>query len=697
MAETAPLLVELLTEELPPKALRRMAEAFAREVRAGLHAQGYCPEAAAADATRLFATPRRLAVLIEEVRAEQPDRTMERRGPSVAAGLDADGNPTPALLGFARACGVAVSDLARGHDGKQPCFVYRSLKQGEPLSAHLAGIVETAIRRLPIPKLMRWGAGEAEFVRPVHALVMLHGSKVVPGRVLGLESGRRTRGHRFMGEGWIELASAADYEQAMRERGRVRVDFLARREYIRQALREAAGAEEVLLPEALLEEVTALTEWPVVLRGDFDADFLTVPQECLILSMQQHQRYFPLVDANGRLLPRFLLVANLESPEPQRIVHGNERVLRARLSDARFFYEQDRKRRLEDRLADLEQVVYHNRLGTQGERVRRLVRLSAAIAARLHADEALATRAARLAKADLVTDMVGEFPELQGVMGRYYALHDGEDARVAEAIEAHYRPRFAGDRLPDGNIALSVALADRLDALIGLFGIGERPTGEKDPYALRRAALGVLRMLLERALPLDLLELLQIAHAQYDREQIADSTPVDVFQFMLERLRVHLREQGHAQDTVEAVVAQQPTRIDRVPARLAAVEAFRRLPEAQALAAANKRIHNLLRKAQAGGEGVDPALLQEDAEQALYQTLLTLEPRVDSMLDALDYNGALGELATTRAAVDRFFDQVMVMVDEPLLRTNRLALLARLGRLLNRVADISQLWGIGEG
>ncbi len=687
----ATLLIELLTEELPPKALARLAEALAVQIQEGLERehllQAHAPPT-------WFATPRRLAVSVSGVRAQAPEQTVCEKIMPVAVALDAQGQPTPALLKKLAARGLtpeAVQGFERRMDGKSETFFHRYTAPGRRLADCLAGIVEEAVKNLPIPKLMRWGAGEAEFVRPVHGIVALHGAEVLPCDLFGLKAGRATRGHRFMGEGVITLPHADAYAETLRSRGYVEPDFAARRERIRADLIEAAGAEQVLMPEALLDEVTALTEWPVVLKGAFDAAFLAVPQECLILSMQSHQRYFPLLDANGRLLPRFLMVANLASPEPQSIVNGNERVLRARLADARFFFEQDRKIRLEARLPRLDEVVYHNRLGSQGERVRRLMRLSAAIARELKADEALAARAAQLAKADLTTEMVGEFPELQGVMGRYYALHDGEDDRVAEAIASHYQPRHAGDRLPQGNIALSVALADRLDQLVGIFGIGLSPTGDKDPFALRRAALGVLRMLMEAALPPDLMQLLRLAHAQFDREQVADSTPVDVFQFMLDRLRVYLRERGHAQDEVEAVVVQQPTRIDRVPARLAAVAEFRRLPEAEALAAANKRIHNLLKKADAVGGDIDTTLLQEDAERQLHQTLLSVRPKVETCLAALDYTGALCELAGTRAAVDRFFDEVMVMVDEPLLRANRLALLGELARLLNCVADIAQL------
>ncbi|MFN3594948.1 MAG: glycine--tRNA ligase subunit beta [Thiobacillaceae bacterium] len=689
--KTDTLLIELLTEELPPKALPRLGESFANQIEAGLARE----KLLTADARLTwYATPRRLAASLTGVRAQAPDETVTDKIMPVSVALDAEGRPTPALLKKLAAKGIpeaAIPRFERRLDGKTETLFYTHTSAGRRLAEVLQGVVEDAVRRLPFLKLMRWGAGEAEFVRPVHGVIALHGDALVPCALFGIEAGRVTRGHRFMGEGEITIEHAAAYADVLRARGRVEPDFAARRGRIQAALEAAAGTEQVLIPAALLDEVTALTEWPVVLKGAFDAAFLAVPQECLILSMQSHQRYFPLLDANGRLLPRFLLVANLESPEPERIVHGNERVLRARLADAKFFYDQDRKTRLEARVPKLDEVVYHNRLGSQGDRVRRLARLAAAIARVLNADADLAARAALLAKADLVTDMVGEFPELQGVMGRYYAQHDGEDERVAAAIETHYLPRFAGDRLPEGNIALSVALADRLDQLTGIFGIGLAPTGDKDPYALRRAALGVLRILLEQGLPLDLRELLRLAHAQFDREQIADSTPVDVFLFMIERLRVYLRERGHVADEVEAVVVQQPSRIDQVPARLAAVAAFRRLPEAEALAAANKRIQNLLRKAGGYDGGIDATLLQEGAERALYHTLIEVQPRVEALLAALDYTGALCELAGVRAAVDRFFEQVMVMVDEPLLRANRLALLAELARLLNCVADIGQL------
>jgi glycyl-tRNA synthetase beta chain len=449
----------------------------------------------------------------------------------------------------------------------------------------------------------------------------------------------------------------------------------------------------------LLDEVTALVERPNVLLCQFEAEFLQVPQECLILTMKANQKYFPLLDASvenaGRLTNQFLIVSNIRPDDASKVIGGNERVVRPRLADAKFFFDQDRKKPLASRVELLDNVVYHNKLGSQGARVKRLSKLAAAIAHELGADAELAARAAMLAKADLITDMVGEFPELQGIMGRYYALHDGEDARVADAIRDHYQPRFAGDALPQDNIALAVAMAERLDSLVGIFGIGLTPTGDKDPFALRRAALGVLRMLMERALPLDLMQLLELARAQFADVQVSSSVALDVFQFMMDRLRVllkdALKDQGAAGDQVEAVVSQNPTRIDQVPARLAAVAEFARLPEAEALAAANKRIQNILRKAETSGAAVDAALLQEDAERTLFAAVTTLRPNVEAALANLDYTGALMQLSSLRAPVDRFFDEVMVMAEEPLVRANRLGLLSSLGGLMNSVADISQL------
>jgi glycyl-tRNA synthetase beta chain len=691
MGET--LLVELLTEELPPKALLALGTTFTRALHEGLREAAFV----AADAQPpqdILATPRRLAALVPGVLAVQPERPTERKGPYVAQGLGADGKPSQALLGFAKSCGVEVSALARGSDAKGEFFLFRSVKRGEPIEQHLPGIVAQALKKLPTPKVMRWGAGEAQFVRPVHGLTLLLGPRVIPGEVLGLASGNRTLGHRFLGEGALHVESADTYLETLEQRGSVLAGFAVRRAAIAAALEKAARAlgGAIAPDDGLLDEVTALVEYPAIYSGSFDAAFLSVPQECLILSMKQHQKYFPLLQpGTGKLLNRFLIVSNLLTNDPQNIVAGNERVLRARLSDAKFFFDQDRKATLASRVDKLGSVVYHNKLGTQLERVQRIQKLASAIAEKLHADVPQAERAAWLCKADLVTDMVGEFPELQGMMGQHYARHDGENEAVARAIEAHYHPRFAADTLPEDNVGAAVALADKLDTLVGIYGIGLVPTGDKDPFGLRRQALGVLRILAEHALPLDLVELLQLARLAFAPGVIADSVAADLHGFMLERLRNYLRERGYALDEIDAVVGQNPTRIDLVVPRLQAVQAFRALPEAEALAAANKRIRNILKKTTVAQAEADPALLSERAERSLYEASTRLMPKVRALVADEDYTEALRSLASVRKEVDTFFDEVMVMTDEPLTRNNRLALLAQLEALMNQVADISRL------
>ena len=693
----ATLLIELLTEELPPKSLLRLAQCLLGEMQKGLADAGFI---AAENAGRCFATPRRLAVQFAEVLAIQPDQVVQRKGPAVASGLDAEGRPSKALEGFLRAVGLRFEQLARVQEGKAEYFVARIDKAGEPLDRHLAALVEAALKKLPVAKMMRWGAGEAQFVRPAHALVMLHGSRVVPGSVLGLESGRITSGHRFQSVGVVELQSADEYERQLEQTGRVIADFALRRELIRIKLDEAAGDLRWLADSALLDEVTALVEWPAVYVASFDAEFLRVPQECLILTMKQNQKYFPLLDGNGRLQNKFLVVSNMRLEDPHAIIQGNERVVRARLSDAKFFFEQDEKTPLAARVPKLDAVVYHNKLGSVGDKARRLSRLSALIARRLAADEVHAGRAALLAKADLVTDMVGEFPELQGIMGRYYARHDGEGDLVADAIEGHYHPRFSGDTLPAGNVACASALADKLDSLVAFFGIGQMPSGDKDPYALRRAALGVLRILMETPLPLDLDDLVEDACGGFAAGLLTGDYRTALKEFMHERLRGLLRGEGsvlYEQNVIDAVLALSPTRIDLVPVKLAAVQSFLALPEAQALAAANKRIVNILRQAKSGtpqgGIAIeaDIELLQEPAEKALFDQVLAIAPRIRSLVASEDYEAALLSLAGLRNAVDAFFDGVMVMVEEPLTRANRLALLAQLAQLMNQVADISRL------
>ncbi len=683
------LLVELLTEELPPKSLQALSEAFAERVFASLKEEGLVIEGSRYE---VFATPRRLAVLIEKVAAEAADRAITLSGPPVSAALDKAGKPTPALLGFAKKCGVSPEQLRRAPGEKGEVFVCDKVAAGAKLAATLELHAADAVRKLPIPKVMRWGDRDTEFVRPVHGLIMLHGAQIVPGKVLGLQARNVTQGHRFLSQGEIRIATARDYAHVLESEGAVVASFSDRAGRIRSQLKAAAGTASLGDFETLLSEVTALVEWPAVYEGRFDASFLAVPQECLILSMKQHQKYFPLLDAqSGKLLNRFLIVSNMRTDEPGNIIAGNERVLRARLADAKFFYDQDRKTRLADRVERLGSVVYHNKLGSQLERVQRIRKLAGAIGQKLHADVALAERAAWLAKADLVSDMVGEFPELQGVMGQYYALHDGEDAAVARAIEAHYHPRYANDSLPQDNVSAAVALADKLDTLVGIYGIGLVPTGDRDPFGLRRQALGVLRILSERALPLDLMELLQLAKLSFATGVLHDSVAVDLHLFMLDRLRNYLRERGFAQDEIEAVVSQNPTRIDQVVPKLQAVQAFRAMPEAQSLASANKRIRNILKKTSVAQSVPDPAIFREAAERDLFAATAELAPRVTSLFQNQDYTEALRVLAGVRSAVDTFFDQVMVMTDEPVLRDNRLALLAQLEGMMNRVADISKL------
>ena len=679
MPEKATLLVEVRTEELPPKSLRALSEAFMDRLFNDLvKHQLKAPERSE---SRAFATPRRLAVLIPEVAPSGEDRETEVTGPSAKA-------PPEAIAGFARKHGVAADALERRASPKGEVLVARVKIRGVSLDKVLPDLVEQALRALPVAKLMRWGTGEAQFVRPVHGVVMLHGTRVLGGAVLGVESSNRTRGHRFMSEGAIELRSAEEYERRLREDGKVIADFAARRADIERQLSEAAAREDGSLGEHadLLEEVTALVEHPNVYVGRFDPQFLEVPQECLILTMRQNQKYFPLFDPAGRLQPKFLIVSNMQAPDPRHIVRGNERVVRPRLEDARFFYDQDRKIRLEARVPKLAQVVYHNKLGSQLERVQRIQLLAGRIARSLKADAALAERAAWLSKADLLTGMVGEFPELQGVMGRYYALHDGEPREVADAIEAHYRPRFAGDDLPEQPVACAVALADKLDALAGLFSIGQTPTGDRDPFGLRRAALGLVRLLVEAKLPIALSELLEGAFAG----RPGDASD-ELRNFIFERARGYFQERGYSTNEVEAVLCLNPMRLDLIPSQLEAVRAFSALPEADSLAAANKRIANILKQAGAVPPQFDPALLTLPEEKALATAYRGLQARVEKAYGGLHYTDALKELAALKAPVDAFFDKVMVMDKDAKVRDNRVALLGTLHGTMNRIADLSKL------
>jgi glycyl-tRNA synthetase beta chain len=691
------LLVELFAEELPPKALKKLGEAFAEGLSSRLRDAGFLAEDSEVAG---YATPRRLAVSITKVRVVAPDKPFKEKLLPVSLAFDAQGNPTPALLGRLKAKQLSHIDLkvlSREPDGKTESLFYTDIAKGGPLVNTLESALEDVLAKLPIPKVMSYAApgsyyNDVKFVRPAHKLLALHGSEVVEVRALDLPAGRVTGGHRFLSRGDIEVATADAYAPTLEAEGKVVPSFAARRAKIVVGLEGAAGDATPIMPDALLDEVTALVEWPVVHQGTFDAAFLEVPQECLILTMQLNQRYFALADDNGRLVNRFLLVSNIETPDPTAIISGNERVLRARLADAKFFFGQDRKQTLESRLPKLASVVYHNKLGTQADRSERVGKVAVEIARELGADREHSRKAARLAKADLVTDMVGEFPELQGLMGRYYAEHDGEAREVSAAIEQHYWPRFAGDALPDGPVAQSVALADKLETLVGIWGIGLVPTGDKDPFGLRRHALGVLRILLERRLPLNLPELLQLAAGTFPDKVIAPDTAQGVFGFMLDRLRQLLRDGGASANEVDAVLADRPQRIDLVAARLAAVQAFAALPESAALSSANKRIVNILRKSGAeAAPAVDRGLLADGAERDLFMVFQKLTPQVEADFSDGNFAGALRALATAKPAVDRYFDDVMVMADDAAVRANRLALLRGVAATMNRVADISKL------
>ncbi len=684
------LLIELHTEELPPKSLKALSESFANSILAALKEQAF---ASANSLCTPYATPRRLALLISEVAAQQPDRVIEKKGPAVASGVDAEGKPTKALEGFMRSAGVSFEQLQKTSDGKAEYFVARLEKKGEALDAHLAEIVTQALKKLPIQKLMRWGDSDVQFVRPVHSLILLHGDRVVAGEVLGLTSGNTTHGHRFMSNGEIRIDNAGEYDAKLKA-GKVIASFEERRDAIAAQLdAKAAELTASMHPaEGLLDEVTSLVEWPAIYVGEFENEYLDVPQECLILTMQQNQKYFPLFDSTGKLLNKFLIVSNMVVADPKHIVEGNARVVRPRLSDARFFYNQDRKEGFASRAMKLGSVVYHNKLGTLADRAQRLGRIARRTAEMLGADANLADRAALFCKIDLLTDMVGEFPELQGIMGRYYALHEGAMPAVADAIEQHYRPRFAGDVLPQGPIACATALADKLDSLVGFFGIGQLPTGDKDPFGLRRAALGVLRILMETPLPLDLGKLVEVAKEALTHQGVhLEELDEPLLAFLFDRLRGLLRDAGYAQEVIEAVLAQRPTRIDLIPLKLDAVRSFLNLPEALALAAANKRIGNILKKAEGALPKPNPALLQDDAEKALYDKVQAIAPLVTTHVASENYADALKALASVRSEVDQFFDKVMVNVDDPALRGNRLGLLKALFDQLNAVADISKL------
>lgn len=703
------LLVELFVEELPPKALKKLGEAFAGVLREQLVAQGL---AEAGSVLTPFASPRRLAAHLTHVAERAADKAVSQKLMPVAVGLDASGQPTPALLKRLGALGAdasAVPGLKRAMDGKAEALFYESTAKGATLAEGLQKALAEAIAKLPIPKVMSYqlesgcelpGWSSVSFVRPAHGLVALYGDAVVAIEALGLKAGRETHGHRF--EAAVDpvvLRNADSYALQLRDEGAVIASFEARRAEIARQLAAAAvqvgGGSVPIHDDALLDEVTALVERPNVLVCSFEREFLEVPQECLILTMKANQKYFPLLDASSKLTNRFLVVSNISPDDASAVIGGNERVVRPRLADAKFFFDQDRKKTLASRVASLGKVVYHNKLGTQGERVERVMRIARAIAEKLgDANVARqAVQAAQLAKADLVTDMVGEFPELQGIMGRYYALHDGLDAAVADAIEDHYKPRFAGDELPRNSVGLVVALADKLETLVGMFGIGNLPTGDRDPFALRRHALGTIRMLIEKNLPLDLDALLAGAAAQFQGIAGFDASKatVELQDFILDRLAGSLREQGASAQEVDAVLAPRPQRLGQVPQLLAAVRAFAVLPAAAALAAANKRIGNILKKAPEADAHVSELLLQEPAEKALHAAMAQVVPAANAQFDAGDYTASLQTLAALREPVDAFFDGVMVNAEQADLRLNRLGLLMSLHAAMNRVAQLERL------
>ena len=699
---SAPLLIELLTEELPPKALQKLSEAFAQGVHEGLVKHGL---AAKDSAVHPYATPRRLAVLVEGVRTQADDVQKRDKVLPVSVGLGADGQASASLVKKLTAMGFAnktPADLEIENDGKQDIFYLSHTQKGAVLSEVLQGILADAAAKLPIPKVMTYQihAGttaeqDVQFVRPVKRLLALYGADVLPVTAFGVKADRVTDGHRFLGKTAINIPNAHEYAHILRTEGMVEPDYKVRRESIYEQLKNKAGAYQVIMPEALLDEVNSLTEYPVVYKAEFEPEFLSVPQECLILTMQTNQKYFAMTDDKGALVNEFLVVSNVLTDDPSQIVEGNARVVRPRLADAQFFFEQDKKRSLDEMVGKLQSVVYHNKLGSQGARVARVQAIAAYLAEQLGANVADAKRAAYIAKADLVSDMVGEFPELQGVMGRYYATHHGEKADVAAACAEHYQPRFAGDELPATQVGLIAAIADKLETLVGIWGIGLQPTGEKDPFALRRHALGVVRMLLEKQLPLSLSATLNQVQAQFaDNAQVSNSV-AEVQAFMLDRLRGLLKDKGYAPAQIEAVLAKNPDDLSELMVQLQAVQAFAVLPEAQDLAAANKRCVNILRKAAEKNEAIAPSLndslLQEAAEQHLAKAMSSIRPAVEQAISQHDYAAALSALAALREPVDAFFADVMVMADDAAVRANRLKLLQDLASLMNGVADISQL------
>jgi len=689
MSTCRDLLIEIGTEELPPKALQRMSEALQASLDSLLSENHL-----AHGTSQAYAAPRRLAVLIRDVPETQPDREVTRRGPALKAAFDDDGKPTKPAEGFARSCGVAVSDLQQLETDKGTWLMFNSTVAGQPATEIIPALLEKALKTLPMPKRMRWGSSDIEFVRPVHWVLLLFGNEPVKTRILGIDSDRYTRGHRFHHPDKIAITTPASYAETLQQTGMVIADMAQRRASIQEQVSKAGTAlgGQAHIEPALLDEVCALVEWPVAISGSFDERFLEVPAEALISSMQDHQKYFPVMDANGKLLPHFITVANIASKQPEQIRAGNERVIRPRLQDAVFFWNQDRKQSLESRAGQLDSMTFQKQLGSLGDKQRRISAIASHIAAALDIDVAQVQRAAALCKCDLVTSMVFEFPDLQGIMGRYYAIHDGEDDAVCQALDEQYQPRFAGDELPNSGVGQALAIAERLDTLTGIFAIGQTPTGDKDPFGLRRSALGLLRILIEKQLDLDLTALIDTAAQQFPTEVQATAIAQDLFSFMMERLRAYYLDAGYDSHMFAAVLARQPARPLDFDQRLRAVKTFGELAEADSLAAANKRIRNILRKADSEiPAACNEELLQEPAEQALAKAVSELEAAVEPLFQQRQYTEALCKLAALQAPVDAFFDEVMVMAEDSRLRDNRLALLNSLSRLFLQVADISLL------
>ncbi len=687
MSDKPDLLIEIGTEELPPKALAKLSRAFEQGIHKGLQDASLAP-----GSIKRFATPRRLALLLTQVPAAQKDQETLKRGPALEAAFGEDGCPTKAAQGFARSCGVEVEALEKLETDKGTWLVYKLFEKGRTLQALLPDIVRKALAGLPIPKRMRWGSSSVEFVRPVHWVVLLYGDAVIKANILGVDADRYTRGHRFHHPEPIYISEPAAYAPLLETEGHVLADHAARCSAIKAQVIEQAKLinGNAVIDDDLLDEVTALVEWPVALSGMFDKTFLDVPTEALISSMQDHQKYFPVKDDQGKLLPHFITVANIESSDLNQVRTGNERVIRPRLADAKFFWDQDLKQKLADRADGLRNMVFQKKLGTLYDKQQRLAKLATGISGEIGGNPVWAQRAAELCKCDLLSQMVYEFPELQGVMGRYYAQHDGEPDEIAQAIEEHYWPAYAGDKLPATKTGQALALADRIDTLTGIFAIGQQPTGAKDPFGLRRSALGVVRILIEQEIDLDLEILINKAAINLDSTLKSDNVVPAVFDYIMERLRAYYSEQGVAIDQFEAVLARRPTRPLDFHHRIEACKSFHEMPEAISLAAANKRIRNILRKAKDPiPEHYERSRLQEAPELQLADTLDNMTQQVTPLFDKGDYNAALKKLAALRDPVDDFFDQVMVMADDKDLRINRLALLQSMNNLFLRVADFS--------